>query len=137
MAKRADQLKHEIAQFLANPKLDAPETCPTDIVGHVNTTAIRRFPCSSAREHAFIRFIREARIAGLRHGIMDPADRSRFARAIREVDLEMCEALALGVLTALLTESELEIRERRGRSATASYINLLMIAREAGVVPYA
>lgn len=64
-----------------------------------NATAVPTFPCSTARELAFLRFVAEARRAGVRHGITDLPDSAQFARAVRQVDLEMCEALVFEATT--------------------------------------
>jgi hypothetical protein len=101
----------------------------------MTVTEVKRFPCNTEIECAWVRFVREAIILGARYHVFVGSDRSDFVIAVRNADVELCAAWALGVLCDLLIRSEAEQAEGDDRWVTIGYERLLWLGRSAGVVP--
>ncbi len=99
-----------------------------------NTNSVATLPCNTALDCARLAFIRGARTIGEEHGVLGGA-RHELTAALAAGDLEMCLAISTSVVAALLVASERETADRRGRSASAGYVNLLMLGRAAMVIP--
>jgi hypothetical protein len=96
------------------------------------------FRCDTVVECAWLRFVREALILGRSHLVLCGAARAQLVAAIRAADVELCTAIALGVLEALRAAHMLALSERcAGAWHGAAYANLLQSGRAARVVPAA